>query len=264
VRSHGAKCTFIRLATELNIDRRTIRQQGGWLGQKEDLMPDTYARGTQIRALYLQEAVLRHLRGESQQMPDQNAPPTQRSSEISKPSSGKEEPLEGEAELFREEVASSASEPSSTSDPHSDDSDSQHTDPEEDLVNALLVNVATLRYHRPRSTPSAPRVLGTVESLQDVNPKAERWNVWAAQELCSVEELKLRSTLVDATGDLVPGDEVDLELKCPRSRCKSAAATTDPIVTDMPPLFVWSNLLTSLEVITRKVRQHASSASLTP
>ena len=47
---------------ELGVSRRDLRQQGGWKGDREDLMPDTYSRASQQRSLLLQEKVLNHLR----------------------------------------------------------------------------------------------------------------------------------------------------------------------------------------------------------
>ena len=60
-RSHGAKATFTSLATHLGIDRTAVRHQGGWRGQKEDCMPDTYLRASQRLSLELQEQCIEHL-----------------------------------------------------------------------------------------------------------------------------------------------------------------------------------------------------------
>ena len=61
-RGHGAKPTLTALAMKLGVDRKNLRDQGGWRGDKEDLMPDTYATEAQVLALALQERCLRHLR----------------------------------------------------------------------------------------------------------------------------------------------------------------------------------------------------------
>ena len=61
-RCHGSKATLTSLATHLEIDRRWIRHQGAWKGDKEDLMPDNYLRDTQRLSLKLQERCMTHLR----------------------------------------------------------------------------------------------------------------------------------------------------------------------------------------------------------
>ena len=39
-RHHGAKCTLPTLAQYLGLNRKAVRDQGGWKGVAEDLMPD--------------------------------------------------------------------------------------------------------------------------------------------------------------------------------------------------------------------------------
>ena len=62
LRLHGAKATMTSLGLHLGEDRVAVRHQGGWKGKKEDLMPDTYLRDSQVLALQLQERCLGFLR----------------------------------------------------------------------------------------------------------------------------------------------------------------------------------------------------------
>ena len=62
-RHHGAKCTIPTLAQSLGLNRKAVRDQGGWRGVAEDLMPDRYMRQKQVLALDLQEKCLSYLRG---------------------------------------------------------------------------------------------------------------------------------------------------------------------------------------------------------
>ena len=50
-RHHGAKCTLPTLAQSLGLNRKAVRDQGGWRGVAEDLMPDQYMRQKQVLAL---------------------------------------------------------------------------------------------------------------------------------------------------------------------------------------------------------------------
>ena len=73
-RCHGSKATLTSLATHLEIDRRWIRHQGAWKGDREDLMPDNYLRDTQRLSLRLQEKCMAHLREGGDMMELQTCP----------------------------------------------------------------------------------------------------------------------------------------------------------------------------------------------
>jgi hypothetical protein len=75
-RRHGSKATLTSLATHLEIDRRWIRHQGAWKGDREDLMPDNYLRDTQRPSLRLQEKCMAHLREGGDMMELQTCPVT--------------------------------------------------------------------------------------------------------------------------------------------------------------------------------------------
>jgi hypothetical protein len=76
-RCHGSKATLTSLATHLEIDRRWIRHQGAWKGDREDLMPDNYLRDTQRLSLRLQEKCMAHLREGGDMMELQTCPVAQ-------------------------------------------------------------------------------------------------------------------------------------------------------------------------------------------
>eukprot|EP00972_Heterocapsa_arctica_P070987 10488118-Heterocapsa_arctica.AAC.1 len=62
LRLHSSKPTLTSLAMHQGEDPRAVRTQGGWKGNREDLMPDTYLRECQVLAICLQERCLQFLR----------------------------------------------------------------------------------------------------------------------------------------------------------------------------------------------------------
>ena len=62
LRLHSSKPTLISLGMHRREDRQAVRFQGGWKGNREDLMPDTYLRASQLLSIEMQEGCLRYLR----------------------------------------------------------------------------------------------------------------------------------------------------------------------------------------------------------
>ena len=174
IRSHGAKCTFIKLAQELGVSRRDQRQQGGWRGDKEDIMPDTYARSSQVRSLFLQERVLRHLREggawtTSSTVPILDVPHPVRGGPL-QPINPAEATHVVCGEEVREDSAASEPDPDASSASSVDgenskaSSEASDTDcsDDDDFVREFLVNVVTNKYHRPAPSHGLTSVLETV------------------------------------------------------------------------------------------------------
>ena len=160
VRAHGAKCTLIKAAQELGVSRRDLRQQGGWKGDKEDLMPDTYSRASQQRSLLLQEKVLNHLRSGGRLsnhvlLPVEGPAPSS-PCPLAKEAEGREAPLFSEHDSDMEgnshsDVSSSNSLPRSTG---SRDSISVISDLESEgcWVDEFLINTQSGKYHKKSSS----------------------------------------------------------------------------------------------------------------
>ena len=182
VRAHGAKCTLIKAAQELGVSRRDLRQQGGWKGDKEDLMPDTYSRASQQRSLLLQERVLNHLRGggrlsghELQQVegPAQFSPIPQaqvaEDGDVVLPSEkGSDHEDDGHSDGS-----------SSSDDPNSDgsrDSISVISDLGDDgfWVDEMLVNMQSGKYHRRSTTPLPAAHMSVISAEEHSEVHASR------------------------------------------------------------------------------------------
>eukprot|EP00973_Karenia_brevis_P022008 3025523-Karenia_brevis.AAC.1 len=73
LRHHGAKPTLTSAAQHYGADRRAVRHQGGWKGDSEDAMPDTYMRRAMTLALKLQEDCLTMIQ-KSGTLPTDSAP----------------------------------------------------------------------------------------------------------------------------------------------------------------------------------------------
>ena len=176
VRAHGAKCTLIKAAQELGVSRRDLRQQGGWKGDKEDLMPDTYSRASQQRSLLLQEKVLNHLRSggrlsgqvlESVEGPTLDAPiPAEPSSDVDgattilpEQTSGMDVPFPDSSPATGDGHSDALSNSDESDSAVSRDSISVISDLAEEgcWLDEFLVNMQTGKYHK--KAPSLPASL---------------------------------------------------------------------------------------------------------
>jgi hypothetical protein len=154
-RHHGAKCTLPTLAQYLGLNRKAVRDQGGWKGVAEDLMPDRYMRQKQVLALDLQERCLAHLRTGGE-MPKVNVCPVVQDSHpsIEAPpleSSDLDEGCEVSHNWAQEEqpVAAAAAENSSSeAEQESDSATSLISESEKFVGDCLVGNCRSGKYHR--------------------------------------------------------------------------------------------------------------------
>ena len=199
VRAHGAKCTFIKAAQELGVSRRDLRQQGGWKGDKEDLMPDTYSRASQQRSLLLQEKVLNHLRSGGRlsnhvlQPVEGPAPPSP--CPLSQQDVGREVALFSEQGSDKEgnSHSNASSSDSSSHSKGSRDSISVISDLESDgcWVDEFLINMQSGKYHKKSSLPLPAVTLCEISSEEHHELHASR----RIAELCTQQNMA-RDSLV--------------------------------------------------------------------